>query len=118
MIPKLGYDGSIVSPINATAQHILTHVRATENAMGSSLNTLYKIVDNKAEVLEFTATDKFEGTGVTLMDMKLKHGLIVAGIIRNNQLIVPSGSSVITPHDRVIIVTTNDGISDLNGILA
>lgn len=118
MIPKLGYDGSIVSPINATAQHILTHVRATENAMGSSLNTLYKIVDNKAEVIEFTATDKFNGSGITLMEMKLKGGIVVAGIIRNGELIVPGGSSVIAPNDRVIIVTTNEGMGDLNDILA
>lgn len=118
MIPKLGFDGSIVSPVNATALHILAHVRATENAMGSSLNTLYKIVENKAEVIEFTATDGFDGADTTLMELKLKSGLIVAGIIRDNELIIPSGSTVIKPRDRVIIVTTNEGISDLNDILA
>ncbi len=118
MIPKLGFDGSLVSPVNATALHILAHVRATENAMGSSLNTLYKIVDNKTEVIEFTATDGFEGADTTLMELKLKSGLIVAGIIRNDELILPVGSSVIKPGDRVIIVTTNEGIGDLNDILA
>lgn len=117
MLPRIGFDGSLVSPVNATALHILAYVRATENAMGSSLNTLYKIVDNKAEVVEFTVTEHFDGAGIPLKDLKLRQNLIVAGIIRKNNIIHPNGNTAITPGDRVIIVTANEGIHDLNSIL-
>ncbi len=118
LMPKLGYEGSIISPVNATAAHILTYIRATENAVGSNLNVLYKIVDNKAEVAEFTVTEAFVGTGIPLKDLTLKKNLIIAGIIRKNDLIHPDGATDIRPSDRVIIVTTNEGIHDLDDVLA
>ena len=43
LLSKISYEGSVVSPVFATAYDILRFVRATENAQDSSLNTLYKI---------------------------------------------------------------------------
>lgn len=118
MLPKINYDGSIVSPVYATASHILAFVRATENARGCALNTLYKIIDNKAEVMEFTAKKSFRGIGKPLKDLKLKNNLIVAGILRENDMILPDGDTDIEVGDCVIVVTTNEAMNDLNDILA
>ena len=118
MLPKINYDGSIISPVFATASHIVRYVRATENAKGSRLNTLYKIVDNKVEVMEFTVTENFRGKDVPLKDLKLKKGLLVAGLIRDRALIYPDGMSDIREGDRVIVVSTDEAMHDLNDILA
>ena len=93
-------------------------MRATENAQDSSLNTLYKIVDNKAEVIEFTVTRDFAGIDVALKDLRTKNNLIIAGIIRDNNVIYPDGMSRLLENDRVIIVTTNQATGELNDILA
>jgi len=107
----------MVSPVYATAYDILRYVRATENAQDSSLNTLYKIADNKAEVIEFTVRKDFAGIGVALKDLKTKSHLIIAGIIHDNTVIYPDGTSSMQENDRVIIVTTNEGTGELNDIL-
>ena len=45
--------GSVVYPKYLTANYILKYVRATQNAQGSNVETLYKILDKRAEALEF-----------------------------------------------------------------
>lgn len=45
--------GSIIYPKMITADGIIRYVRAMQNSMGSNVETLYKIVQNKAEALEF-----------------------------------------------------------------
>jgi trk system potassium uptake protein TrkA len=45
--------GSIVSPKDAIAKMILQYVRAMQNTFGSNVETLTRILDDKAEVLEF-----------------------------------------------------------------
>ena len=50
MLSSIGLE-CIVSPKNITANNILRYIRGLGNADGSSVQTLYKIVDGKAEAL-------------------------------------------------------------------
>ena len=45
--------GSVIYPKLITAESIVQYVRAMQNSLGSNVETLYKIVANKAEALEF-----------------------------------------------------------------
>ena len=42
----------------------------------------------------------------------------VAGIIRRDRIIIPSGESVVEPDDRIIIFATRDAIPGVEKILA
>ena len=44
--------GSVIYPKYITADYILQYVRAMQNSIGSNVETLYQILDNKAEALE------------------------------------------------------------------
>ena len=46
--------GSVIYPKYLTADYILQYVRAMQNSIGSNVETLYQILDNKAEALEFS----------------------------------------------------------------
>lgn len=108
---------SIISPRLITANHIIRFVRGRQNSMGSSVLNLYKIVNNKAEALEFVATNTFKGKSIPLKDIELKENIIIANILRNNTIISPTGEESIEDGDKVIIVTTNEFLDDLNDIL-
>ena len=43
---------------------------------------------------------------------------MVAGIIRQERIIIPSGESVVEPDDRIIIFATRDAIPGVEKILA
>ena len=118
MLSSIGLE-CIVSPKNISANNILRYLRGLGNTDGSSVQTLYKIVDGSAEALEFIASENFEALGVPIKDMKLKKNLLLACIIRQDKIIYPHGGDTIEAGDSVIVVTKSSGeaLRDLGEIL-
>ena len=88
-----------------------------QNSFGSNVETLYRIVENKAEALEFRVKENSKLIGVPLEKLDLKENLLVSCINRNGKIITPGGQDMINVGDTVIIVTTNRGLNDLSDIL-
>lgn len=109
--------GSVIYPKLLTADTIVQYVRAMQNSMGSNVETLYKLVANKVEALEFRVGKDAPMIGIPLEKLSLKKNLLVACINREGQIIIPRGKDVIEEHDTVIIVTTITGLNDLKDIL-
>lgn len=109
--------GSVIYPKYITADYILQYVRAMQNSIGSNVETLYQILDNQAEALEFSIREDGPVVGVPLMDLALKKNLLVACINHNGRIIIPRGHDQIQVEDTVIIVTTEKGLQDINDIL-
>ena len=109
--------GSVIYPKMITADLILQYVRAMQNSMGSNVETMYKIVAEKAEALEFRVKADAPLLGIPLMDLQLKRNLLVACINRNGKVIIPRGQDTIEAGDTVIVVTTHTGLNDLKDIL-
>ncbi len=109
--------GSVIYPKYITADYILQYVRAMQNSIGSNVETLYQILDNQAEALEFSIREDGPVVGVPLMDLALKKNLLVACINHNGRIIIPRGHDQIQIGDTVIIVTTEKGLQDINDIL-
>ncbi len=113
---NLGLD-CIISPKRIAADVVLRYARALENSKGSNVETLYKIMDGKAEVLEFKAGSEFRGIGVPLKELKIKKNILVGSIIRDKKVIIPSGFDKIEKGDRVIVVAAKSRLNDLSDIL-
>ena len=61
-----------------TADIILQYVRAMQNSMGSNIETLYKIVADKAEALEFRVRGDSPVLGIPLEKLRTRNNLLVA----------------------------------------
>ena len=109
--------GSIIYPKLITADSIVRYVRAMQNSMGSNVETLYKIVANKAEALEFRVGKESSLIGKPLEKLSFKDNLLIACINRNGKIITPRGKDTIEQGDSVIVVTTHSGLKDLKDIL-
>lgn len=116
MASRLGLD-CIVSPMNITADIFVQYARALKNSKGSNVETLYKIMDGKAEAVEFRVNYDSVITDIQLKDLKLKKNILVAGIIRDKKTIIPGGDDVILADDRVVVVSSEHKLSDLADIL-
>ena len=108
---------SVVSPKDITANTIISYIRSCNNKRGSNVVTLHKLLNNKVEALEFLAKTNKKLINVPLKDLKIKKNILIAAIIRENEVIIPSGNDYIATGDKVIIVTTNQFLEDLNEIL-
>ncbi len=109
--------GSILNPQHIAAEYIVRYVRAMENSIGSNVETLYNIIENKAEALEFLIQAGSPVIGIPLASLPLKKGVLVACIYRSRQVIIPNGQTMIEVDDRVIVVTTTIGFQDIRDIL-
>ena len=109
---------SIVSPKLLTTNEIIRYVRAMDDTTGGSVVTLYRIVDGKAEALEFKICDNSPIVGRTLSELNLKKNLLVGCLYRDGSVRIPRGHDALEIGDRVVIVTTNRGLRDINDILA
>lgn len=110
--------GSIVYPKYMTCDFIVQYVRALQNEAGNNVKTLYRILDDRVEALEFTVHEESEGTGVPLSRLRLKKNLLLCCIMRGSQILIPRGGDEIRVGDNVIVVTLEHGLHDLRDIVA
>lgn len=108
---------TIIYPKNLTTEYIIRFVRAMKNSMGSNVETLYRIIENKAEALEFIIRKESEVVGVPLERLKIKRNIQVACIYRNRKVIIPRGYDEMRLGDSVIIVTTITGLNSIDDII-
>ena len=109
--------GSVIYPKYITADVILQYVRAMQNSIGSNVETLYHVMDNKAEALEFRINEKSAATGIPLSELHTKDNLLIGCIYRHGEVRIPRGQDKIEVGDSVIVVTTHHGLRDITDIL-
>jgi trk system potassium uptake protein TrkA len=101
----------VVSPRLSAINTILQHIRR-----GKVLSVIS--IKEQAEVLETVALETSDIVDKPLKDISFPKGAMVAGIIRNDKIIIPTGSSVIAPQDRIIIFARREAIPKIEKILA
>lgn len=109
--------GSLIYPKHITAEYIVRYVRAMQNTMGSNVEAMSRLIENKVEALEFHIKDGSALAGKAIMDLKLKENILIACILHKGKIVRPNGQSKIYAGDSVIIVTTKQGLRDINDIL-
>lgn len=112
MLDELGIENNI-SPKQIVANMIISYIRALANTVGSNVLTLYRLVNNQVEALEFSAKKQERFYNKPLRALKLKKNCLIACIIRQNKVIIPGGDSQIQLGDNVVVVTTHKNFDDL-----
>lgn len=108
----------IISPKSTTASYILRYVRSILNAGDSKIETLHKLMDDKVEALEFLINDDIDNlTCIPLKSLELRKNILLACIIRNDEIIIPSGDDSINKGDTVIVIALGGQIKDVKEIL-
>lgn len=116
VIKELDLD-TTVYPKKITALYILQFVRAMKNSIGCNVETMYRILDDKAEALEFVVKDSSELPGIPLEKLKIKENTLVACIIRGRQIIIPRGKDEMRVGDSVVVTTTL-GLKDIRDVIS
>ena len=116
VIRELDLD-TTVYPKKITAQNILRFVRAMKNSIGCNVETMYRILDEKAEALEFVVKNNSSLLGIPLEELQIDENTLVACIIRNRKMILPRGKDVMQVGDSVVVVTAMLGIKDISDVI-
>lgn len=107
---------SIVTPKNITANLIIRYARAMKSAQDTEMRTLYRIVNNRAEALEFIINKESSLTERPLCEIPMKENVLIAAVLRNNKMFIPYGGCTLAVGDTIMVVTA-ERISTLSDIL-
>jgi len=102
----------VVSPRLSAINSILQHIRKGKVLSATSIK------GEQAEVLEAVALETSDIVGKPLKDIPFPKGVLVTGILRDEDVIIPTGLSVIAPNDRIIIFARRQAIQKIEKILA
>jgi len=101
----------VVDPRLSAINTILQHIRRGKVLSARTLT------DEQAEVLEAVALETSDIVGKPLKRAGIPNGALIIGIIRGNEIEIPSGESIILPNDRIIIFAKRQVISKIEKIL-
>ncbi len=110
LVSAIGLD-HIVSPRLAAINSILRHVRR-----GKVLSAM-TLKGEEAEALEAVALETSDVVGKPLRKISFPKGALIVTIIRGDEVMIPTGDSIILPEDRIIILSTHEAIPQVEKAL-
>ncbi|WP_440948234.1 Trk system potassium transporter TrkA [Methanosarcina sp. T3] len=96
-----------VSPREATVNEVL------KLTMGKGIQTLTTIEGEKAEIIEYTASEKSKIVGKPLNKVKFPKGALINMVVRGKETIIPRGDFIINNGDRVVIFSMASAVSEV-----
>jgi trk system potassium uptake protein TrkA len=104
LVKAIGIENT-VSPRMSAVNSILRYMRK-----GKIIQAL-AIKNDEAEALEAIVEEHSKITGKRIIDLRLPRGSLILSIQRGEEIIFPTGDSVIEPQDRILILTLHRNVS-------
>lgn len=102
---------AVLSPRLITASTILKYVRS------ANILSLTTVAEGKAEIMEAEVKESSVLVGKTLQEFELPKKTLIGAIIRDNNVIIPSGEDKILINDKLIIFTLRESIKQVEKLL-
>lgn len=113
----LGLD-CVISPKSLTTSNVSSYVRSLAGTADSEVESLYHLVENQVEAIEFRCREEIPGlTGLPLKSVSLKSNLLICTVMRRREILVPDGNTTIQPEDLVVVVSKDHHFTRLREIL-
>ena len=111
LMSSLGLD-VYIDPRATTVSTILHHVRR------GRIRSLHSLPAMGAEVLEVEALETSQVVGKSVIDLDLPDGVLFGALVRDDEVIIPRGSTVIQRDDRVILFSLVDQIKKVEQLFS
>ncbi|HEX6103384.1 MAG TPA: Trk system potassium transporter TrkA [Alphaproteobacteria bacterium] len=111
LMGNLGID-AVVSPRAITVSTILQHVRR------GRVRSVHTLSDGFGEIIEVEALETSGLVGPPLREAKLPEGVIVGAIVRDNEIVIPRGDTVVRTGDRVVLFAAAGAVKKVEKMFA
>lgn len=107
---------SVVAPKLIVVERILRIVRGFQDKSGGVMAALYRIADFGAEAAEFILQEDTPNLGKPLKDLHIRKGFLVVALLHQERVVIPSGGTVFSAGDRVIVLSHGKGLQNFRDI--
>ena len=111
LVTSLGVD-AVINPRAITVSTILQHVRQAR------LRSVHTLGDNYAEVIEAEARETSHIIGLTVDDINIKGAIMVAALVRDNEITVAPVRISIRVNDRLILAVSKEVVKKIERLFA
>lgn len=116
VIDRLALD-TIIYPKSVVSERINSYVKSIDNADGSNVQSIVRIVRGKAYAVEFHVREGSKVSGKTLSELNIRRDILLCSISREGRFIIPGGNDSLLPGDDVVVVTKDKNLNDISDIL-
>jgi trk system potassium uptake protein TrkA len=110
LVSNIGVD-VVISPHLSAISRILQFIRKGKVLSVASFHK------ENAEAIEIVALETSDLVNKPLRDIKFPRGAIIGAVVRDKEIIIPTGDTLILPDDRVIIFTLTSAIPSVEKTL-
>jgi trk system potassium uptake protein TrkA len=96
LVTSLGID-VVVNPVAITVSTILQHLRR------GRIRAVHSLREGIGEIIEAVALETSGLVGTPIKEIKLPSGALFGALVRDGEVIVPRGTTVVNANDRVIL---------------
>jgi trk system potassium uptake protein TrkA len=111
LMSSLGVD-VYIDPRATTVSTILHHVRR------GRIRSLHSLPAMEAEVLEVEALETSQVVGKSIRDLDLPTGILFGALVREGEVLMPRGATVIQKDDRVVLFALLDQIKKVEQLFS
>jgi len=110
IVSVIGLD-TVINPRMSAVRAILQYLRHGRIISVSPLR------EEQAEAIEAEAMETSDIVNTPLSEVNFPPGAILGAIVRNGEIIIPRGDTIVRPHDRLIIFALQDVCNQLECLL-
>jgi len=110
IVSAIGLD-TVINPRMSAARAILQYLRR------GRIISVAPLREEQAEAIEAEALETSDIVNTPLSEVDFPPGAILGAIVRNGEIIIPRGNTIILPHDRLIIFAMQQVVNRLEGLL-
>jgi trk system potassium uptake protein TrkA len=110
MVSTIGVDVA-VSPRLASVSDILQFIRK------GKVLSVKTLMEERVEAMETIAMETADIVGTPIKDIKFPMGAIIGAVVKGDDVLLPTGDTIIEPGDRVVIFTLPKTIPQVEKLL-
>ena len=110
IVSAIGLD-TVINPRMSAARAILQYLRR------GRIISVAPLREEQAEAIEAEALETSDIVNTPLSEVDFPPGAILGAIVREGEIIIPRGNTIILPHDRLIIFAMQQVVNRLEGLL-
>jgi len=96
--------GDSISPRAITVSRVLQHVRR------GRIRGVHSVQNGAGEVIEAEALETSPLIGIPLKNLELPDGIRIGAVLRDQEIIIPNGSTEIKANDRIVIFSLAESV--------
>lgn len=111
LIRELGVD-AVVDPRAITISTILRKIRK------GRIHSAHTINDGVGEIMEAEVVDRSDLIGNKIRDINIPKGVVFGAIIRDDEVLIPTGDTELASNDRVIAFVKSEKVKEVEKLFA